>query len=165
MLKYVFALSCLCAVGCGAEEACDAPPEWFIEHPAEPSYSEPPAGNECEFYKLAWQTLLYLIQSDASGDPIFLSYKSPAELFGGESSPRFAAADSLAKTKTKGPKLLLAPRLSKTQSPSQLGTILQAKSHSVLVDHSGRAVYYAQHVNPAFENFALSLIEVKDAAG
>jgi hypothetical protein len=149
----------LAATSCpGAEKDCTAPPRWFELPPIESDYHEPPMGNECEFYRFAWQTFLFLIQpQEGQSDPRFLSFRTPAELFGEAATPRFAAKGKMAKNLQT--KLSLTPRLEKTRRPEPLSSVLQANSHSTLVDQTGRAVYYAQHVNQRFADFVFQYIK------
>jgi hypothetical protein len=77
----------------------------------------------------------------------FLQYKTPADLFNGSSTPRFDIANA------KPHMLLLSPRLEKEPSPKSFDEFLQADSKGLLIDGSGHAVYYAQHVNDTFTKF------------
>jgi hypothetical protein len=145
----------------GDETKCTAPARWFQLPPVESDYREPMRGNECEFYRFAWQTFLYLVQPNESESlPKFLSFHTPDQLFGAAAAPRFPALSRLDNAPTY--RLLLTPRLEKkpekvpgSSAPAAdtLGSVLQASSHSTLVDQNGRAVYYAQHVNKRFEDF------------
>jgi hypothetical protein len=144
---------------CRAEEEadCKAPARWFELPPLESDYHEPTRGKECEFYQFAVQTFLYIIQpNDYETWPKFLSYHTPDELFGQFAAPRFPKRGSFSKTNSY--RLTLTPRLEKRADPESLNSVLQAGSHSTLVDQNGRAVYYAQHVNKGFEDFVMKYI-------
>lgn len=137
---------------------CVAPADWFRFPPKESDYHEPTKGVECEFYQFAWQTFLFLIQPDEHEElPKFLKFHTPDQLFGGKSSPRFAARFGAGKQPSY--RLLLSPRLEEKKDAEPLSSVLQAVTHSTLVDQTGRAVYYSQHMNKRFEDFLLKYIK------
>src|SRR4051812_3956313 len=79
------------ALWAAEEEDCKAPPEWFPKTP-KPTYSKPDPDSDCDFYKWAWQTFLYVTQSESDTEvtPRFLTYQTPSNLFPPMSTPRFA---------------------------------------------------------------------------
>ncbi|MDB5390564.1 MAG: hypothetical protein JWM11_6210, partial [Planctomycetaceae bacterium] len=128
---------------------CPAPPSWFPVTP-KPLYEKPDPDSDCDFYKAAWQTLLYITQPDTPSGTMarFLSFETKDDLYGGQVASRFPKAGK--------PTLLLAPRLKKQKMPLSSSDILQAQSQGLLVDKSGRAVYYSIHLNDVFANFIRS---------
>lgn len=162
MPKLVIAcLVSLSTISCyGADPPCEAPPRWFELPPIESDYHEPTRGNECEFYQFAWQTFLFIIQpKEYESLPQFLSFHTPEQLFGQPSTPQFPSRAGIAKNRSY--RLMLTPRLEKSEHPKSLASVTQAVSNSTLIDQSGRAVYYAQHVNKRFEDFVLKYIKDK----
>src|SRR4051812_4325529 len=91
---------------------------------------------------------LRVTQPEAGGDGRlrFLKFKAPEDVFSAASTPRFPARGH-------SEMLRLAPRLAKEPEAVSLQEFLQADSKGVLVDQSGRVVYYAQHMNDDFVNF------------
>jgi hypothetical protein len=133
-----------------AEEDCAAPKEWFPKTP-KPTNEKPNPDEDCDFYKWAWQSFLYLTQPEPDGDsrPRFLTFQTPADLFPPASTPRFVR--NVAKN---GKAVLsLTPRLAKEPEAVGSNEFLQADSKGVLVDQNGRVVYYAQHINEDFIKF------------
>ena len=128
---------------------CPAPPSWFPVTP-KPLYEKPDPDSDCDFYKAAWQTLLYITQPGTPGETQarFLSFETKDDLFGGQVVSRFP--------KTAKPTLLLAPRLKKQRMPLSGSDILQAQSQGILVDKNGRAVNYSIHLNDVFAKFIRS---------
>jgi hypothetical protein len=140
-----------------SDETCEAPDEWFKPQgtPAVPAEFKVPSNEECNFYKFAWQSFLWLTQSDqADGTPRFVLFKSPNDLFpasGPGSQPLIATGISHDKIKRS---LELAVRTAPATS-RDITTIAiqQASSHGVLVDQNHRPIFFAQHINDAFEKF------------
>jgi hypothetical protein len=132
-------------------QSCVAPAAWF---PLTPKPANQQPATLCDFYLWSWQTFLYITQANAtSGDnrPRFLTYDTPADLFGPTAALRFppsgrlpGAAQSL---------LRLAPRITKQEDPVDIDQILQAGSGGILVDQVGHAVYYQIHLNEDFSKF------------
>lgn len=124
---------------------CLANPEWFLDTHV-PSNKEPQKGNECQFYQWAWETFLYITRpSKSGGQPKFLDFQTPTELFGNDATPLF---------KQRSDRMLtLAPRVEEDSVVAPLSEVLQANSHGILVDQNGHVVYYAQHVNKVFADF------------
>src|SRR5262245_21029190 len=138
----------LCSSPASAQSTCAAPTSW-TSHQAvpPPDHSIAPMSN-CAFHVWAWQTLLWMTQSDAGGSPRFLSFPSVAETFAPEgASPAIFAAT--------GPKVLtLTPRTTKSSVP--FDSITQAATRGVLVHPGGRAVYYSINVDRVFYEFIRS---------
>src|SRR6516165_6954780 len=66
-------------------EECKAPQEWFKASGTDPvpvDFAIADNGDECAFYKWAWQSFLWLSQTD-SGEPTqrFILFKTPNDLF------------------------------------------------------------------------------------
>jgi hypothetical protein len=132
-------------------EDCPAPATWFPKTPR-PTYAKPDPDSDCEFYRWAWQTFLYVTQSEGNDQKAIrlLSYQTPQDLFEPLSAtPRFAKNAA----PPDKPRLRLSPRLAKHPEAVSLQEFLQADSKGVLVDRNGRVVYYAQHVNDVFVKF------------
>lgn len=147
----------LCPKGRADEdENCEAPPGWFPTT-QKPTYQKPDPDSDCEFYQWAWQTFLYVTQSEAgNASPRFLTYDTPDDVFPPAATPRFAKdpakQDPVVRPAEKKV-LRLAPRFSKLPGHSSLSSILQADSQGVIVDQNNRLLYYAQHMNPDFVRF------------
>lgn len=132
-------------------EDCPAPSSWFPVTP-KPTNEKPDPDSDCEFYRWAWQTFLYVTQPEPGGDGTIrlLTLTTPQDLFQlAKATPRFAKIAD----KAKRPKLQLSPRLAKNTLAVSLQEFLQADSKGVLVDRNGHVVYYAQHVNDVFVKF------------
>lgn len=140
------------------EEKCDAPAEWFKESgtpPVPEDFKIPDSGDECKFYQWAWQTFLWLTQSDhGSPTPRFVLFKTPNELFdaSGDRKLQLIAAPE---GKHEGRKLLsLSVRNSpRTSREISAAAATQAGSQGLLVDGNRRAVYYGLHINDRFISF------------
>ena len=148
-----------------ARGECPAEKDW-VDHP-QFSIEEPPEGKECAFYQSAWRAFLWCMQQEQNGQPRFLSFTTPDELFVPSDSAtplnfvrksNFAATmRTLATAKTGAIKRLgLAPRLAKQQRTVINNGIVQAGELGALVDQHGRVVYFAQHVNNEFGNYVKS---------
>jgi hypothetical protein len=128
------------------EHPCAADPAWFPVTPR-PTFQKPDPDSDCEFYRPAWQYLLYLIQEKTLGsDPRLFALDHPDDVFGHPKHSRFARA-------AKGI-LRLAPRVALHPEPLTGAEINQAGSRGVLVDpKTGHAVYYSVHFNEVFSQF------------
>jgi hypothetical protein len=138
---------------------CLAPDKWFVngrtpkvEGADFPSAQEQ---DECPFYKWAWQSFLYLTQSENAGEaPRFALFDTPNDLF-----PDVTAAPA------KDPRKKNVISLSVRNSPNttrniQAKAIFQAGSpgsrsgsQGLIVDQNNRCLYYGQHINPEFVSF------------
>ncbi len=137
----------------GAAADCLADPAWFpggIPNPpaVNPLLPLPPGAPDCDFYKWAWQTFLYVTYAEgADQQPRFVNYIAPLDLFANKAPLTLTLAN-----RKKG-SLNLMPRGAKSASASTVDDVLQATSKGLIVDHSGRAVYYGTHLNDVFEKF------------
>ncbi|MEI8368260.1 MAG: hypothetical protein WCJ31_07480 [Planctomycetia bacterium] len=129
---------------------CLADPAWFQPagpDPVDPDIPLPPNTDECAFYKVAWQTFLHITHPSDNGNPRFLSFTAPVDLFQNR-----AATDLVSKDRRKG-SLFLLPRSTKSSGTRTVDGVLQAVSDGVLVDQAGRAVYTSTHLNDVFVQF------------
>jgi hypothetical protein len=136
------------ALALSGPQDCIAPDTWFPVTQEYDYVNTPIPQEDCDFYKFAWQTFLFVTQPVAQNDPraAFTTYKTPADVFNathllGMPSPA-ARGD-----------LVLTPRLRKPTHANSLDGVQQATSKGVLVDQNGRAVYYGLHINDAFVDF------------
>jgi hypothetical protein len=90
--------------------------------------------SQCAFHQWSQQAFLWLTQ-DVGGAPRFLSFQTPAELYG---APERAA---------------LNPRMGKSRDPEPIDEFLQAGTDGIMTDQSGRPIYYSQYVDTAFAGF------------
>lgn len=144
--------------------ACDAPPEWLPSTPA-PDFSRPPPHQapDCVFYTPAWHTFLHVLQPAPDGKAAFLSYPTIADVFGPISAQKVVFRQSSL--------LSLSPRAFKgsndpssdppgragPSSPSAINAgVRQAGLDGLLIDQNGRPIFYAIHMNSAFEAFVRS---------
>src|SRR5450631_4011613 len=129
-------------------EECPAAKAWFAAGgtPA-PSNSEPKRGNDCEFYQRAWQTFLY-VTNLVDRSPRLLSYKTYGEVFGID--PK---AGPLGVAESGARMIVLAPRMMKTAQAADAEDIFQAGSNAILLDSSGRPIFYNIFLNPIFADF------------
>jgi hypothetical protein len=142
----------------GQEEKCQAPAEWFKAGGTDPvpqSFMIDDSTDECKFYKWAWQSFLWLTQTDqGSQAPRFVLFKTPNELFdvGGDKKLQLIAAPE---GSHEGKKILsLSVRNSpRTSRDVTAAAVEQAGSQGVLVDRNQRAVYFGLHINDRFVNF------------
>lgn len=162
-----------------AQETCDAAAGWLTATTPPPmSQPQPHPASDCPFYQAAWRQFLFATQPDQKGELRFLtSYKSLSDLFPTASvSPNIAknsvsllamkttvAPQTRTETSQSRPLLMLAPRSiqhpNDVSDTAQGGTNINAGvrqagvAQGVLIDQSGNPIYYAIHVNPAFEQF------------
>ncbi len=116
--------------------ACAAPAAWF-PHSQTPEPDPNQAFNSfCDFHQWAWQSFLWLTQT--TGDELrFETFPTVDDVITGKDT-----------SGTRGV-MKLAVRTQKINGlPQPLDEVTQADSLGVLVDHGGRAGYYAQYVNP-----------------
>ncbi|NOU14980.1 MAG: hypothetical protein HOO92_13620 [Methylococcaceae bacterium] len=134
-----------------AEEECKAESKWFPKTPMDLSLKLDPK-DDCGFYKWAWQTFLYVMQTGKKNPdtPRFLKFDTPSTLFGSNATPQFF---SLAFDKIEHDNiLLLTPRVAKDKDPIDVEDILQA-DNGIVIDQSGRPLYYASHLNNTYFEF------------
>lgn len=129
------------------EPACVADPKWFPVT-LRPTFQKPDPDVDCDFYRPAWQYLLYLIQEETPGSgPRLLGLDHPEDLFGRPEVTRFPQ-------RAKKGVLRLAPRLALQRDPLTGAEINQAGSTGILVDPTTRrAAYYSIHFNETFSRF------------
>jgi hypothetical protein len=129
---------------------CAADPGWFKSAGPDPVATDihlPPGTDECEFYKVAWQTFLQITHPENPGGyPRFVHFAAPIDIFHNRAQTRLA-------TKTHAGPLHLLPRATKTRHATTIDDVLQSISRGVLIDHSGHAVYYGTHLNKIFVKF------------
>ncbi|HKO08981.1 MAG TPA: hypothetical protein VJ487_14815 [Alphaproteobacteria bacterium] len=126
------------------QRPCVAPLGWWESKGLEPFFINPNGGapqTDCDFQLWSWSAFVHWIQNDPkTGQPLFLELPTYDDLMSGVAE-RFKI----------GPRTLtLKPR---NQKPKSLASIEQAGSNGVLVDQSGRAVYYATHMDPIYFAF------------
>lgn len=116
--------------------SCAAPAAWF-PHSQTPEPNPKQAFDSfCDFHQWAWQSFLWLTQTNG-GKLRFETFPTVQDVISGKDT-----------SGTRGP-MKLAVRTQKADGPNQpLDEVTQADSLGVLVDHGGRAGYYAQYVNP-----------------
>jgi hypothetical protein len=158
----------ICAASAEEEEKCTIPSEPGVVFLSKTGKTSPPKNllpvNEpnkdlpadCEFYRWAWHTFLFVTQPNKSGGPAFLDrqqYPTYEDVFKIKHSPLFAAQE---------PGLLsLGPRLLKfanqphsgTGADSPLNDIQQATVKAVLVDQGRNPILYGIHLNQSFRQF------------
>src|SRR4051794_25347370 len=148
---------CILAVvlGCVAANIaradCLADPDWFKPAgPNAPNPNEPlpPGTEDCPFYKFAWQSFLYITYPGGQNNhPRFLDFTAPIDLFTGKETAKIRRP-----SRKKGT-LNLLPRSVKTTTGATADDVIQSLSRGVIVDHSGRAIYYGTHLNDVFVTF------------
>ncbi len=124
---------------------------------AAPEYGPAPAPNpdDCFFYTAAWQNFLEATKADG-GEAAFLSYPSMAAVFGQAAAAKvFANLDprrlSVAARDVQMPN---DPSVQPTKLVSIADGVRQAGGlFGLVMDASGRPVYYSIHVNDAFKDF------------
>ena len=135
---------------------CPAPASWFPHSQTpKPDFGKP--ADDCAFYQWSWQEFLYLTQpadkSNPRGSLRFMTYKSPQEVF----SPTLAK--TLAARSKKAP-LILHAHFSQLRG-NEKGTVVadttQATGNPLVDPHTGRAVYYSQHVSPEWVHSVTSM--------
>jgi hypothetical protein len=125
----------------GGAVNCNAPFGWWESpnlNPIFPANKPPPGPTDCDFQIWSWTAFVHWMQNDPrTGKPAFLNLPTPDDLASGDPARMRAAPRAL----------VLKPR---NQKPKSLSEIQQAGSGGVLVDQSGRAVYYATHMDPVY---------------
>ena len=131
--------------GAPASGACAAPAAWFPHANTPEPDPKQPFNSFCAFHQWAWQSFLWLTQTDG-GKLRFETFPTVDDVIAGKDT-----------SSTRG-LMKLAVRTQKVQGPHQsLDEVTQADSLGVLVDHGGRAGYYAQYVNPQMFQQIISL--------
>lgn len=113
---------------------CKSEASWFPHSQTpEPDNAGFQSTSNCVFHQWSWQTFLWLTKN-VDGKPLFLSMVSPYSLLG-------MSQDGL------------MPRMQKSNAPESFNEFLQAGTDGIMVDQSGRAVYYSQYINDDFVSF------------
>jgi hypothetical protein len=151
-----------------AESSCTAPDEWFVDNKT-PQVAEDfkvPTDDECNFYKWAWQSFLWLTQSDkgVSPNPRFMSFKTSNELFQHPNGERVQLIVSPTETADKKKLMSLTVRTSPSSAGGNVSAVAieQAGSQGVLVDQNHRCLYYGIHVNDRFVRFINDELKLTD---
>jgi hypothetical protein len=123
---------------------CNAPLGWWESKALQPFFINPNGGaprTDCDFQLWSWSALAHWVQTDPkTGLPLFLLLPTYDDL-----KPGLTVAATI------GPRtLVLRPR---SEKPKSIGLFEQAGPGGVLVDQTGRAVYYATHMDPIYFNF------------
>jgi hypothetical protein len=134
-----------------ADNQCDAPDVWFgTSGTPVPLNAEPQRGDDCAFYKLAWQTFLYVTDQAEDGLRL-LGYETYADVF--KSDQKAAPLTAAFRQKRLQE---LGPQLRKTAESAAAEDIFQAGSNAVLLDQNGHAILYSIMMNPLFAAFVRS---------
>lgn len=129
---------------------CDAPSTWF-PHPShgEPDFSAPT--DNCGFHQWGWDAFLWLTRSTGEGRIVLMDLPLARDLFMPGKRP--GMLDNSMRMRMSQRPLLLVPRSAKSSGTTEFGEINQAGSRGILVDQTGRAVYYASHVSTTYYEF------------
>lgn len=120
-----------------ASSTCTAPAAWFPSTQTPEPNPDINFNSFCAFHQWAWQSMLWLTQSDGSGQMRFERFPTAQEVVSGQETGD-------------GNALQLRPRTTKSdRAPDSMNEINQAGQGGILVDHQGRVIYYSQHVNQA----------------
>jgi hypothetical protein len=122
-----------------AGESCEAGGDWLPDTPDVELYKPAPhPASECAFYRASWQNFLIATQPDDGGELALRKYATIDDVFQ-RSVPR-------------------------PEPRAWLGDVKQAGARQILIDQSGRPIYYGIHVNEAFADFvADNQLETADA--
>jgi hypothetical protein len=139
---------------------CPGDAHWLPTTPS-PTFDRPPPhpAADCVFYQPAWQNFLHATQSQ-NGVPAFLSYPTIGDVFGVNAAPMFAARRFgllfLAPRALKGSNdpASDAPGLPGANSSTAINAgVRQAGLAGLLIDQTGRPIFYAIHFNSAYADF------------
>ena len=131
--------------GTSTPGGCAASTSWFPHSQTPEPNPNQPFDSFCAFHQWAWQSFLWLTQT-TDGKLRFETFPTVEDVITGKDT-----------SATRGT-MRLAVRTQKVDGPHQsLDEVAQADSLGVLVDHGGRAVYYAQYVNPLMFQEIISL--------
>jgi hypothetical protein len=129
-----------------ANGACAAPAAWFPHSGTPEPDPNQPFNSFCAFHQWAWQSFLWLTQTEGGKQLRFEMFPTVADVIAGKDT-----------SGSRGP-MKLAVRTQKVHGPQKsLDEVTQADTLGVLVDHGGRAGYYAQYVNPQMFQQIISL--------
>lgn len=145
---------------------CQAPDKWFKDgKTSKVAGTDFPTvdGDECAFYKWAWQSFLYVTQSENVGeDPRFIQFDTENDLFvtAGGNKMQLRAAPVRENARKHG--LSLSVRNSpRTSRNIQAKAVAQAGSHGIVVDRNNRSLYYGLHINADFTTFIKTTLGLK----
>ena len=147
---------------------CTAPDKWFAGNKTpKVVFADFPKvdDDECAFYRWAWQSFLYLTQSDQQGGPPrFVLFHNENELF--DTADNRSLQVAAAPIRGAGGRHVLS--LSVRNSPRTLRDISakafqQAGSQGVVVDHNNRCLYYGMHFNDDFVDFIKNKLGLRRA--
>jgi hypothetical protein len=130
------------------QQACVAPASWFPTTPQPVNFQ---VSDNCSFHQWAWQEFLWLTQGSSyggGGQPNFLGFAFPEDLFVANPPPYPGRAA--------GELLDLLPRDRKDDETINVDAIAQAGTNNILIDRSGRPVYYIIQIDSTWYNFARS---------
>lgn len=131
----------------------------------------PPVDNDCDFYKWAWESFLYVTERRPDNKPAFLSYPTIERAFPKVFSPPGTAAAAVTapsmltlsvrniepalSAKTKWSQAIAADVLGDAAPVLDDGVMQagQAGAGAVLVDRNRNPVFYTIHVNQTFADF------------
>jgi hypothetical protein len=132
--------------------ACTIPFGWWESKGLVPFFLDPNGASptsDCDFQLWSWTAFAHWMQPDPTnnGAPMFLALPTYNDLV-----PDKGAASTLqaARALVHPRELMLLPR---DNQPQSLGSFQQAGPKGVLVDQSGRSVYYTTHMDPIFFAF------------
>lgn len=146
-----------------AEAGCASDPSW-LPKTQNPKFTKPlphPAP-DCDFYKAAWQTFLFVTQPGKDGNPAFLGYPGIPQIGGDRTATNVASQRSGL--------LSLASNLFTASKDSEAGPssngntgpvtpldagMRQAGLGGILIDQNGSPVFYGIHMNDKFFDFVL----------
>jgi hypothetical protein len=180
LIASITSLAALFAGGARAEEECTISaaevakflPKNGQTAPPSNGLPIPPVGNDCGFYKWAWQSFLYVTEQKSDRRPAFLSYPTierafPRVFSRPTASPVVAKETSQMLTlsvRNIEPVLNSRTKWSQALAPEQLGDaapvlndgVMQAGlggAGAVLVDRNRNPIFYTIHVNSVFADF------------
>lgn len=121
-----------------ARADCNAPLGWWETPGLQPTFTNPqgPLPNvDCDFHVWSWTAFVHWMQSDpVTKRPLFLALPTFDDLKSGDALRAKAGPRTLA----------LSPRI---QKPKEMSSIEQAGPGGIVVDPSGRALYYSTHMD------------------
>ena len=130
---------------------CRADKAW-IESPSQPDGSNFVPNSNCSFHQWSYQTFLWLVSKGpkGAGALVFEGFANPKDLFKAGrpgSYPGRAVGDS--------PRMLA--RMAKTSTAADIEDIFQAgPGNKALIDQKGNVVYYANHLDQHYWDFAVA---------
>jgi hypothetical protein len=124
--------------------------------PHEHEVPSPRPASDCQFYRPSWQRFLLATQP-VGGVPAFLRYPTFDQLFGlGTPAGTPHAHAQQAVVLSLLPRNIQRPNNPTARQQKLLDDVqagLGGKPGGILIDQRGRFLYYAIHVNPAFQQF------------